>query len=162
MREPAACALIELNAHNIELYLEQLLAIENEAFAEPWTRADYLEEAARPIAHLLALVGGARQERLLGYAGFWQVLDEADVNNVAIAPELRGQGYGRRLLRGVLAWARLLGCRRTVLEVRPSNAPALALYRRCGFVECGRRSGYYQDNGEDALLLECILENKRD
>ena len=52
--------LLELNASNIDIYLEQLLAIEQEAFAEPWTRADYLEEAARPIAHILAMAGSGR------------------------------------------------------------------------------------------------------
>ena len=103
--------LLELNPKNIEIYLEQLLAIEQEAFAEPWTRADYLEEAGRPIAHLLALVDDDWPEpKLLGYAGFWQVVDEADINNVAIAADCRGRGYGRQLLQGVLALARLLGC----------------------------------------------------
>lgn len=148
--------LLELNPKNIEIYLEQLLAIEQEAFAEPWTRADYLEEAGRPIAHLLALVDDDGPEpKLLGYAGFWQVVDEADINNVAIAADCRGRGYGRQLLQGVLALARLLGCVRLTLEVRPGNAPALALYQACGFAVCGRRVGYYQDNGEDALLMEC-------
>ncbi len=152
--------LLELNASNIDIYLEQLLAIEQEAFAEPWTRADYLEEAARPIAHILALVNekGAEDEPLLlAYAGFWQVLDEADINNVAVAAAQRGRGYGGELLRAVLARALQLGCKRLTLEVRPSNAPALALYQSLGFVVCGRRSGYYQDNGEDALLMECVL-----
>ena len=149
--------LLELNASNIDIYLEQLLAIEQEAFAEPWTRADYLEEAARPIAHILALVdekGAEDEPLLLAYAGFWQVLDEADINNVAVAAAQRGRGYGRQLLQAVLARALNLGCKRLTLEVRPSNAPALALYQSLGFVVCGRRSGYYQDNGEDALLME--------
>lgn len=152
--------LLELNASNIDIYLEQLLAIEQEAFAEPWTRADYLEEAARPIAHILALVdekGAEDEPLLLAYAGFWQVLDEADINNVAVAAAQRGRGYGRQLLQAVLARALNLGCKRLMLEVRPSNAPALALYQSLGFVVCGRRSGYYQDNGEDALLMECVL-----
>lgn len=152
--------LLELNASNIDIYLEQLLAIEQEAFAEPWTRADYLEEAARPIAHILALVnekGAEDAPLLLAYAGFWQVLDEADINNVAVAAAQRGRGYGRQLLQAVLARALNLGCKRLTLEVRPSNAPALALYQSLGFVVCGRRSGYYQDNGEDALLMECVL-----
>ena len=152
--------LLELNASNIDIYLEQLLAIEQEAFAEPWTRADYLEEAARPIAHILALVdekGAEDAPLLLAYAGFWQVLDEADINNVAVAAAQRGRGYGRQLLQAVLARALNLGCNRLTLEVRPSNAPALALYQSLGFVVCGRRSGYYQDNGEDALLMECVL-----
>lgn len=146
--------LLELDQSNIEQYLEQLVAIEQEAFAEPWTATDYLEEAARPIAHLLALV---ESEKLLGYAGFWQVFDEADINNVAILSSRRGRGLGRRLMQAVADCAWLLGCRRLTLEVRPSNAPALALYKGCGFVECGRRPGYYQDNGEDALLLERFL-----
>ena len=152
--------LLELNASNIDIYLEQLLAIEQEAFAEPWTRADYLEEAARPIAHILALVdekGAEDAPLLLAYAGFWQVLDEADINNAAVAAAQRGRGYGRQLLQAVLARALNLGCKRLTLEVRPSNAPALALYQSLGFVVCGRRSGYYQDNGEDALLMECVL-----
>lgn len=152
--------LLELNASNIDIYLEQLLAIEQEAFAEPWTRADYLEEAARPIAHILALVdekGAEDEPLLLAYAGFWQVLDEADINNVAVAAAQRGRGYGRQLLQAVLARALNLGCKRLTLEVRPSNAPALALYQSLGFVVCGRRRGYYQDNGEDALLMECVL-----
>ncbi len=152
--------LLELNASNIDIYLEQLLAIEQEAFAEPWTRADYLEEAARPIAHILAMVdekGAEDAPLLLAYAGFWQVLDEADINNVAVAAAQRGRGYGRQLLQAVLARALNLGCKRLTLEVRPSNAPALALYQSLGFVVCGRRSGYYQDNGEDALLMECVL-----
>lgn len=152
------CELIEINARNISCYLPQLLAIEQEAFAEPWTREAYLEEAARPISHLIALVSGENLERLVGYAGFWQIFDEADINNVAIAPDLRGQGHGRQLIRGVLAAAERLGCRRLVLEVRPSNTAALALYRGCGFAECGRRAGYYQDNGEDALIMECLIE----
>ena len=76
--------LLELTAANIETYLDQIVAIEQEAFAEPWTREDYLEDAERTIAHLLALVDEAQPERLLAYAGFWRVLDVADINNVAV------------------------------------------------------------------------------
>lgn len=149
--------LLELDEANIEIYLEQMLAIEQEAFAEPWSREAYLEEAARPIAHLLALVDDAQPERLLAYAGFWQVLDEANINNVAVLASCRGQGLGTLLMAGLLDWARLLGCRRARLEVRPSNAAAQALYTKMGFTICGRRPGYYEDNGEDALLMECLL-----
>lgn len=150
--------LLELDlAANVEIYLEQILAIEQEAFAEPWTWADYINEVSTPIAHLLALVDDAQPERLLAYASFWQVLDEADVNNVAVLASCRGQGLGTLLMAGLLDWARLLGCRRAILEVRPSNAAALALYGKMGFVPCGRRPGYYGDNGEDALLMECLL-----
>lgn len=143
--------LIELSADNIDRYIDALMRIEQEAFAQPWSREAYIEEASRPIAHLVALV---EDGCLVGYAGFWQVLDEADINNVAIATERRGEGLGKLLMGGLLDTARLLGCTRINLEVRAGNAAAIALYRGCGFTECGRRAGYYQDNGEDALLMQ--------
>lgn len=143
--------LIELTADNIDRYIDDLMRIEQQSFAQPWTRNAYIEEAARPIAHLVALV---EDGRLLGYAGFWRVLDEADINNVAIAAERRGEGLGKLLMGGLLDTARLLGCLRINLEVRAGNAAAVALYRGCGFSVCGRRAGYYPDNGEDALLMQ--------
>lgn len=149
-------AFIELDPGNIELYLDRLLAIEQEAFAEPWSREAYLEEARRPIAHLLGLVEtgkGGKTPELLAYAGFWQVLDEADINNVAVATEHRGQGLGRELVRGLLAFIWALGCRQVNLEVRRSNRRAIGLYESCGFTVVGCRGGYYSD-GEDALLMQ--------
>ena len=66
----------------------------------------------------------------------------------------------RSLMAGLLDLARLLGCCRVVLDVRPSNVAALALYTKMGFAPCGRRPGYYQDNGEDALVMECLLAER--
>lgn len=142
--------LVELSPANADIYLPQLLAIEREAFARPWTEADYRAEIARPIAHILLLV---REDELLGYAGFWQVLDAAEVTNVAVAPGRRGQGLGYKLMSGLVDLAALLGCRRVNLEVRAGNLAAQALYARCGFQPDGRRPGYYEDNREDALLF---------
>ncbi len=147
--------LLELSEANAAVYLPQLLAIENEAFAEPWSETAYRAEMARPISHVLLLV---REETLLGYAGFWQVLDEAEINNVAVAQNWRGEGLGYQLLAGLLDMARLLGCRRVNLEVRAGNAAAQALYAKCGFAVNGRRPGYYEDNHEDALLMSCELK----
>lgn len=151
--------LIELTAANIGRHIDELMLIEQEAFAQPWSREAYLEEAERPISHLVALV---EDGRLVGYAGFWQVLDEADVNNVAVAAACRGQGLGRLLMGGLLDMARLLGCTKVNLEVRAGNAAAIALYRGCGFVACGCRPGYYQDNHEDALLMQWTAIDKRE
>lgn len=148
--------LLELAEANAAVYLPQLLAIENEAFAEPWSEAAYRAEMARPISHVLLLV---REETLLGYAGFWQVLDEAEINNVAVAKDYRGAGFGYQLLAGLLDMARLLGCRRVNLEVRAGNAAAQALYAKCGFAASGRRPGYYEDNHEDALLMSRELRD---
>lgn len=146
--------LIEINPDNIGKYVSQLVAIEQASFSSPWTTEDYLTEAARPIAHILAVVEG---EELLGYAGFWQVLDEAEVNNVAIAPPHRGKGLGRVLMAGLLDMARLLGCQRVNLEVRAGNHAALGLYQSLGFSQVGCRGGYYSDPVEDAILMTCVL-----
>ncbi len=148
--------LVELSAENAAVYLPQLLAIENEAFAEPWSEAAYRAEIARPISHVLLLV---REDTLLGYAGFWQVLDEAEINNVAVAKNRRGEGLGFQLVSGLLDMARLLGLRRVNLEVRAGNAAAQSLYAKCGFAVNGRRPGYYEDNHEDALLMSRELGN---
>jgi ribosomal-protein-alanine N-acetyltransferase len=146
--------LIELNPGNIDTYIDRLMEIENEAFARPWSRVDYLTEVRRPIAHLLAIVEG---EKLLAYAGFWQVMDEAEINNVAVAAEWRSKGLGKALMLGVLDMARLLGCLRVNLEVRQSNAAAIAVYEKCGFKAVGLRPGYYEDNHEDAVLMSADL-----
>jgi ribosomal-protein-alanine N-acetyltransferase len=146
--------LIELNPGNIDTYIDRLMEIENEAFARPWSRVDYLTEVRRPISHLLAIVEG---DKLLAYAGFWQVVDEAEINNVAVAAEWRGKGLGKSLMLGVLDMARLLGCMRVNLEVRQSNAAAISVYEKCGFKAVGVRPGYYEDNHEDAVLMSANL-----
>ncbi len=149
--------LVELSLDNAGKYLSQLVAIENEAFAQPWSRDAYLTELARPISHVIAVVEG---DKLLGYAGFWQVLDEAEINNVAVLAELRGQGIGYQLMNGLLDMAALLGCTKVNLEVRRGNAAALAVYAKCGFAVNGCRPGYYEDNHEDALLMSCDISGR--
>lgn len=150
--------LIELTQANAGRYLEQLLAIENEAFPEPWSRDAYLAELARSIAHIVAVVSG---DTLLGYAGFWQVLDAAEVNNVAVAGQFRGQGVGKMLMSGLLDLAELLGCQRVNLELAAGNQRALGLYQGLGFQLNGRRPGYYEKTREDALLMTCDLSARR-
>jgi ribosomal-protein-alanine N-acetyltransferase len=78
---------------------------------------------------------------------------ECELEFVLVPPETRRQGIGRMLVHTVLAWARELDANEIRLEVRESNAPALRLYEACGFVVAGRRSGYYADPAEDAVLM---------
>lgn len=78
---------------------------------------------------------------------------EAELLRIAVSPEARGQGLGRRLLEACQQALAEEGLVHLYLEVRPSNAPAIQLYRACGWTPCGRRSGYYPD-GEDALLYQ--------
>lgn len=98
---------------------------------------------------------------LLGVAGGRLVLDELEVVTIAVLPEARGRGLGGRLLRGLAAEAEAQGAERMVLEVRPSNAPARALYAAHGLRQTGRRPGYYALEGEDALLMSGALSRIR-
>ena len=89
--------------------------------------------------------------RIVGFCSFWRVLDELHINNLAVVPEYRRLGVASALLRRVLDEAARFGIRRTMLEVRQSNAPARQLYEKFGFVVAGTRSKYYTNPIEDAL-----------
>jgi ribosomal-protein-alanine N-acetyltransferase len=94
-------------------------------------------------------VGG----RLVGYGGFWHVLDEAHISNVAIHPDYRRQGLGRMLLTHLLEEAAAKGATAATLEVRRSNVAAQKLYAGFGFKVIAVRKHYYSDENEDALIM---------
>jgi [ribosomal protein S18]-alanine N-acetyltransferase len=92
-------------------------------------------------------------EELLGIGCFWEILEEAHVTLLGIHPKYQRQGLGKLLLEALLDKARSLGLERATLEVRASNQGAISLYEKFGFKLAGRRSHYYPDNDEDALIL---------
>jgi [ribosomal protein S18]-alanine N-acetyltransferase len=94
---------------------------------------------------------------VLGYAVLWCVLDQGELANIAVRPELRGRGLGARLLDEVVAACRRRGVTKLYLEVRDSNDAALRLYERFGFREVGRRRSYYQEPREDARVMALEL-----
>jgi ribosomal-protein-alanine N-acetyltransferase len=81
------------------------------------------------------------------------MVDDAHVTTISVHPEWRRRGIARQLMLGLAEVAANVGARRMTLEVRPSNAAALALYGDLGFEVAGRRPGYYSDDGEDALVM---------
>jgi len=93
------------------------------------------------------------EHEVLGIGCLWAILEEAHITILAIAPEYQGKGLGQGLLFALLvsAWKRKL--ERATLEVKVSNQRAINLYQKFGFKQAGRRKGYYQDTGEDALIL---------
>jgi ribosomal-protein-alanine N-acetyltransferase len=113
----------------------------------------------RAVGQLLRPFGRAAtpvvpsNERLVGFAGMWLMLDEAHVTTIGVKRELRGQGLGEILFATLLDVAMEVGARRATLEVRVSNYSAQALYRKYGFHEEGVRRRYYSDNNEDALIM---------
>ena len=124
--------------------------VEKASFAVPWSRQAFWQEAASERAYYLLVL---EDEKIIGYAGTWIILDEAQITNVAIAPEYRGRGIGSQLMKELICQVKARGATAMTLEVRPSNAPAIALYTSFGFRDTGRRPGYYQDNGEDAIIM---------
>ena len=124
--------------------------VEKACFAIPWSRESFWKEAANEnTVYLLALDG----ERVIGYAGCWISFEECQITNVAILPEYRGQGIGTKLFGTIIDVVKAKGVTAMTLEVRPSNAPARALYARYGFKDAGRRPHYYQDDAEDAIIM---------
>lgn len=91
--------------------------------------------------------------RIMGYVGVWMIADEGHITNVAVRPAYRGQGLGNTLLHLLEHHCRLAEITALTLEVRPSNATAIRLYERNGFREEGRRKHYYENNGEDAIIM---------
>ncbi|MBR6028661.1 MAG: ribosomal protein S18-alanine N-acetyltransferase [Clostridia bacterium] len=128
-------------------------AIEKATFARPWPESAYAHELQKnPAArYLVAETDG----KVAGFAGAWIIIDESHITNIAVAEAARGQGIGRKLTEALLQYLSNLGAAYTTLEVRESNAAAIGLYRSLGFQAVGRRKRYYEDNGEDALIMVC-------
>jgi ribosomal-protein-alanine N-acetyltransferase len=129
--------------------LPQVIAVERRAFPTPWSLAMFVLELSKPSGICLAARRGGRLTGYLvcsRYDTVWHIM------NVAVDPDDRRTGIATALLRELLARVDDPGARFT-LEVRRSNAPAIALYERFGFKAAGMRRRYYQDNGEDALIM---------
>lgn len=143
-------AHVELTAANFDEYRREICRLERTAFHTPWSEEAYRQEMDNPVARLWVLL---EDGRFAGYACFWVFAEELHVMKIALLPPMRGRGLASMLMERILAAGADAGARSAWLEVRPSNAAALRLYMRRGFMEVGRRSFYYRDSGEDAILM---------
>lgn len=130
--------------------LDELMEIERVSFPTPWSKESYVAELENDFSLYLA---ACYQGRLVGYAGMWLIVDEGHVTNIAVHPDFRQRGLGVKLLQELMRLAAQRDIKGITLEVRPSNTPALRLYRKMGFVPNGIRKGYYTDSGEDAIVM---------
>ena len=143
----------------IEQDLPRVLEIEAACFARPWSRESFVSELQNACARYCVLV---EDGIIAGFGGMWVIIDEAHVNNVAVHPDFRRKGYGRRIMRELMRIAyNAAEIVEMTLEVRVTNVPAIDLYTSMGFEVAGRRKNYYEDNGEDAYIMWChnTLEN---
>lgn len=136
--------------------LNDIMVIERLSFTTPWSKSAFLSELLEnERAHyLVARIEG----RAVGYVGIWLVADEGHITNVAVHPEYRSRGVGRKLMEAITELALRRGARRLTLEVRKSNVRAQHLYTSLGFASAGIRRGYYRDNNEDAIIMWRELE----
>ena len=139
----------------VEVDLDAVYANEIDAYPYPWTRQNFVDCLRERKDCRVAIAADA----VVGHGVIAVAVGEAHILNVCIAPRLQGYGFGRLLLTHLLERAALFGAELVFLEVRPSNAAALALYDAAGFNEIGRRRGYYPAaiGREDALVLALDL-----
>jgi len=128
--------------------------IERQAFPAPWPPQFFVSELSQPHSTTLVVRDPAADSgRIIGYIVFWILIDELHILNLAVHPAWRRRCIARQLLAEAIRRARDRHCRTAWLEVRPSNTAALALYKSSGFRQITTRKRYYDDTGEDALIL---------
>lgn len=118
--------------------------IEKICFSSPWSQQMLLSS----IENGCIMVVAEQSNKVVGYAGVYL---SGDITNVAVLPECRGNGYGKKLVEAIQKEAKAQGIQNLFLEVRVSNAIAIALYEKCGLKKINIRKKYYSD-GEDALI----------
>ena len=132
--------------------LDDIYDLDVQTFAMPWSKEalsyDILEND-----NAFVIVAEYEGE-FAGYADIWTVLDEADLNSIAVRVDFRRKGIGDAIMLAMIEMLSTSGVATINLEVRVSNMPAIKLYKKYGFNECGVRPGYYLDNGEDALIMK--------
>ena len=133
-------------------HLEELERLERICFSRPWSRKMLAEELDNQCAAFL-VAEEPLTEKVVGYAGLLVMADEGYITNVAVFPEYRRRGVAEQLIAVFDSFARGNRLAFLTLEVRPSNAAAIALYQSFGFEEAGRRRNYYDLPKEDALIL---------
>ena len=129
---------------------EQIAALERECFSTPWSEAMLTEVLFDSQASFI--VAESEEGGVLGYAGLQVVLDEGYIDNIAVEPNARRHGVADELLDVFCRFGEA-NLAFLTLEVRASNAPAIALYRKHGFEEAGRRKNYYTKPTEDAVIM---------
>lgn len=132
--------------------IEAVIAIEAKAYGEHhWSKESFFNELSNELARYYSAFDDSGN--LVGYAGNWQILEEAHITNIAVDPEFKRKHIGEALLTRIINDCYTNGVKFITLEVRVSNTPAINLYKKYGFKSLGTRKGYYQNNNEDALIM---------
>lgn len=130
--------------------IEGVLEIERECFSTPWS----LEAFKMELKNDIALYVVARyEEKVVGYGGLWNILNEGHITNIAVSEGFRDKGIGSKILSELIEICKKKSACSMTLEVRSNNEAAKHLYKKYGFEEAGVRPKYYADNNEDAIIM---------
>ncbi len=134
-------------------HIDMVAEIEKDNFTMPWSKNSFLEAVEDKSAiYIVAL----EDSKVVGYAGMWTAVDEADITNVAVKQDKRNAGIGFKVMDYLFSCGRNAGIMRFFLEVRKSNEAAIALYTKCGFRSVGIRKNFYEKPVEDAIIMTKI------
>ena len=128
----------------------QIADMERACFSMPWSENSIRRELDNPLSLWIVALDG---DTVIGYVGSQSVMGEADMMNLAVAPNYRRRGVGTELIRQLMCMLNQQAVFSLTLEVRESNHSAISLYQSLGFCEVGRRPNYYSAPKEDALIL---------
>lgn len=133
-----------------DAHVDAVAALEAICFADPWSANSVASELTNPLSCWLVAL---EADTVVGYIGSQTVMGETDMMNVAVHPDHRRKGIAVSLIHALVQKLKECESHCLTLEVRASNAPAIALYEKLGFTEAGRRRNYYRNPKEDALIL---------
>lgn len=130
--------------------ISQLAELEKLCFSDPWSESAFEYELRNPLSLWLVATD---EQVVAGYVGSQTVMGEADMMNIAVAPSYRRQKIAENLVLTLIEMLNEKNAKSLTLEVRVSNTPAISLYEKLGFIQVGRRPGYYRNPREDAYIL---------
>lgn len=131
-------------------HLKDVLEVSNLSLKESWSEDAFKKELSNPLAKYIVALDN---NKAVGFAGVWTIVDEGHITNIAVHPDYRGKGIGTSLVKELITHCNNYGIKAFTLEVRASNKIAQSLYSSLGFKEEGVRKKYYRDNGEDAIIM---------
>jgi len=148
-------------------HVDSVAALERLCFTVPWSAQAFLDElTGNPTARYIVLLDKENPTQVVAYGGYWKIFDEGHITNIAVHPAWRNQKAATYLMCQMMQFAHAEGIKDMTLEVRTSNLPAQAVYRKLGFRNEGIRKRYYEDTGEDAIIMwhrkESINESKEE
>ena len=140
--------------------IDSVAEIEKEIFPHPWSKQSfYTEINENNIAYYIVAV---KDNTIIGYGGLWHIINEMHITNIAVKNEFRGLGIGKGLVCELINFAQKDELTTSIsLEVRRSNFAAQSLYRKYGFAVIGIREKYYEDNKEDAYIMQKDIEKNK-